>query len=275
MMSVPNDQGARRRGRADVRALALRLLPAPALALLGLAAWQALCVTVYRGQGYLLPAPADVVRAAADNAGLLAGATWTTLREAVFGYLLAAAGGIALAAAMSQARLLERCLYPYAVLLQTVPVVAVAPLIVLWSGYNERSVVIVALIMALFPIVNNTLLGLRSTPGQLLELFALHGAGRWRTFAGLRLPAALPHVLAGLRISAGLSVIGAIVGEFIIGAGNADGGLGVQIVFAQGRMDTALLFAEVIAATVLGFALFAAVSGLGGLLLRRWHESAR
>jgi len=254
--------------------LAMQWLPAPSLALLVLAAWHALCLTVYQGKGYLLPSPLEVAHAAAGNAALLAGAALTTLREALLGYALAAVLGIALAAAMIQARLLERCLYPYAVLLQTVPVVAVAPLIVLWSGYNERSVVLIALIMALFPIVNNTLLGLRSTPRQLLELFALHGTGRWRTFMRLRLPAALPHTFAGLRISAGLSVIGAIVGEFIIGAGNADGGLGVQIVFAQGRMDTALLFAEVMAATGLGFGLFAAVSAAGRLLLRRWDGAA-
>ncbi|HEX8602082.1 MAG TPA: ABC transporter permease [Pseudoduganella sp.] len=257
------------------RRMAAQWLPAMALAVLALAAWQGLCATVYQGKGYLLPSPLEVADAAAGNAALLAAAALTTLREAVLGYALAAVFGIALAAAMCQARLLERCLYPYAVLLQTVPVVAVAPLIVLWSGYNERSVVLVALIMALFPIVNNTLLGLRSTPQQLLELFALHRAGRWRTFIRLRLPAALPHALAGLRISAGLSVIGAIVGEFIIGAGNAGGGLGVQIIFAQGRMDTALLFAEVIAATLLGFALFSTASGAGRMLLRRWHESAR
>ncbi|MES2262507.1 MAG: ABC transporter permease [Pseudomonadota bacterium] len=255
--------------------LAGQWLPAPALAILAIAAWQVLCITVYQGKAYLVPAPLDVASAAAGNATLLANAALTTLREALFGFALAALFGIALAAAMSQSRLLERCLYPYAVLLQTVPVVAVAPLIVLWSGYNERSVVLIALIMALFPIVNNTLLGLRSTPHQLLELFSLHRAGRWTTFIRLRLPAALPHTLAGLRISAGLSVIGAIVGEFIIGSGNADGGLGVQIVFAQGRMDTALLFAEVVAATMLGFALFSAVSGAGRLLLRHWHESAR
>lgn len=255
--------------------LAAQWLPAPALALFGIAAWHILCATTYQGKGYVLPSPLEVFIAAGINGALLAQAALTTLREAVFGYALAAIIGIALAAAMSQARLLERCLYPYAILLQTVPVVAVAPLIVLWSGYNERSVVLIALIMALFPIVNNTLLGLRSTPHQLLELFALHRVGRWRTFIHLRLPAALPHTLAGLRISAGLSVIGAIVGEFIIGSGNADGGLGVQIVFAQGRMDTALLFAEVIAATSLGFTLFAVVSGVGRLLLRHWHESAR
>lgn len=259
----------------SLRRLAARVLPAPAVALLLIGAWHVLSITLYQGKGYLLPAPREVAAAAAANAALLAAASLTTLREALLGYALAALGGIVLAAAMSQSRLLERCLYPYAVLLQTVPVVAVAPLIVLWCGYNERSVVLIALIMALFPIVNNTLLGLRSTSRNLLELFALHRASRWTTFIQLRLPAALPHTLAGLRISAGLSVIGAIVGEFIIGSGNAEGGLGVQIVFAQGRMDTALLFAEVIAATLLGFLLLLAVSGAGRVLLRSWHESAR
>ena len=144
----------------------------------------------------------------------------------------------------------------------------------LWFGYNDLSVVIISFIMSLFPIVNNTLLGLRSTSRNLTELFALHTTSRFTSFAKLQLPGALPHIIAGLRISAGLSVIGAIVGEFIIGSGNAQGGLGVQIVFAQGRMYTALLFAEVIAATLLGFLFFMVVSGIGRLLLKNWHESA-
>jgi len=135
-------------------------------------------------------------------------------------------------------------------------------------------VIIINLIMALFPIINNTLLGLRSTSRTLVKLFALHNKSRITTFRKLRLPSALPSIFAGLRISAGLSVIGAIVGEFIIGSGNQQGGLGVQIVFAQGRMYTALLFAAVIAATLLGFVFFMAVSAVGNRLLAHWHESA-
>jgi NitT/TauT family transport system permease protein len=263
------------RTAASFAVLLRNTLPVLAVALIGLGLWYLLTVTVYAGKSFLLPGPQEVAVAVVDNAGTLAAATLVTLREAACGYALAIVLGIGLAALLAQSRLLERSLYPYAVLLQTVPVIAVAPLIVLWSGYNERSVVIVSLIMALFPIVNNTLLGLRSTAHTLVELFALHSPGGWTTFRKLRLPAALPNIFAGLRISAGLSVIGAIVGEFIIGSGNAQGGLGVQIIFAQGRMYTSLLFAEVIAATLLGFVFFLVISGVGHLLLRHWHESAR
>ena len=210
----------------------------------------------YAGKAYLFPGPQAVGAAVVENAATLGVATLITLKEASLGYLAAIVIGVLLAAVMSQSRLIERSLYPYAVLLQTVPVVAVAPLIVLWFGYNELSVVVISFVMALFPIVNNTLLGLRSTSRTLVELFALHNKSRVTGFWKLRLPSALPSIFAGLRISAGLSVIGAIVGEFIIGSGNTQGGLGVQIVFAQGRMYTALLFAEVIAATLLGFLFF-------------------
>jgi NitT/TauT family transport system permease protein len=249
-------------------------LPVLAVAVLSVFGWWLLTATVYAGKGYLLPSPGEVGAAVLENGATLTLATLTTLREASFGYLLAIVLGIALAAVLSQSRLLERSVYPYAVLLQTVPVVAVAPLIVLWFGYNELSVVVISFIMALFPIVNNTLLGLRSTSQTLVELFALHNRSRVTAFWKLRLPSALPSIFAGLRISAGLSVIGAIVGEFIIGSGNSQGGLGVQIVFAQGRMYTALLFGEVIAATLLGFLFFLVVSGVGQLLLKNWHESA-
>jgi NitT/TauT family transport system permease protein len=260
--------------RSAAPALLASSLPVVLVALLGLAAWWALSATVYAGKAYLFPGPAAVAAAVVDNASVLALATLVTLKEASFGYLAAILAGVLIAAVMSQSRLVERSLYPYAVLLQTVPVVAVAPLIVLWFGYNEVSVVVISFIMALFPIINNTLLGLRSTSRTLVELFALHNDSRVTAFWKLRLPSALPSIFAGLRISAGLSVIGAIVGEFIIGSGNTQGGLGVQIVFAQGRMYTALLFAEVIAATLLGFLFFLVVSLIGRVLLRHWHESA-
>ncbi len=248
--------------------------PVVMVAVLGIACWYLLTATVYQGKGYLVPSPLEVAKAVGENAGVLIAATLTTLKEATIGYLLAIVGGILLAALLSQSRLLERSIYPYAVLLQTVPVVAIAPLIVLWFGYNELSVIIISLIMSLFPILNNTLLGLNSTSRNLTELFSLHNTSRLTAFWKLHLPGALPQIFAGLRISAGLSVIGAIVGEFIIGSGNSQGGLGVQIVFAQGRMYTALLFAEVIAATLLGFLFFIIVSAIGRALLRNWHESA-
>ena len=151
--------------------------------------------------------------------------------------------------------------------------VAVAPLIVLWFGFEMRSVVIISLIISLFPIINNTLLGLKSTSISLVELFQMHNQSRFVNFFKLRLPAATPNVIAGLRISAGLSVIGAIVGEFIIGSGSEGGGLGVMIMYAQADLATALVIALIFTATGLGFAFFMTVSTLGYYLLHNWHES--
>jgi NitT/TauT family transport system permease protein len=260
--------------RSQIARIIARTGPAAVVALAAITLWFLLSATVYRGKGYLLPGPQEVAFAFAENSSAIFWATLTTLKEASLGFSVAIALGVTAAALLSQSRLLERSFYPYAVLLQTVPVVAIAPLIVLWFGYNDLSVVVISLIISLFPIINNTLLGLRSTSRNLVELFAMHRTSRPVQFVKLRLPSALPNIIAGLRISAGLSVIGAIVGEFIIGNGNSQGGLGVQIIFAQGRMYTALLFAEVISATLLGFLFFSLVSSLGHVLLKHWHESA-
>ena len=222
---------------------------------------------------FLLPGPMKVVEAFIEDFHIIIVGAWITLREALFGYLLAITIGITSAAIMSQSKILERSFYPYAILLQTVPVVAVAPLIVLWFGFEERSVVIVSLIISLFPIINNTLLGLKSTSTNLVELFQMHNSSRIVNFFKLRLPAAIPHTIAGLRISAGLSIIGAIVGEFIIGSGSEDGGLGVQIIYAQAELETPLVMALILSATFLGFAFFMTVTALGHQLLKHWHES--
>jgi NitT/TauT family transport system permease protein len=251
-----------------------RLVPPVIVAVVLIAFWYALSLTVFAGRSYLVPSPTDVLIAVGTNASSTFAATLTTFKEACLGYLGAIVFGILVAVILSQSRLLERSFYPYAVLLQTVPVVAIAPLIVLWFGYNDLSVVIISVIISIFPIISNTLLGLRSTSRNLVDLFLMHRSGKFVTLIKLRLPSALPQIMAGLRISAGLSVIGAIIGEFIIGSGNAHGGLGVQIIFAQGRMYTALLFGEIIAATLLGFIFFSAASIFGDLLLRNWHESA-
>ena len=205
---------------------------------------------------------------------VIEGAT-ITLREAFTGYILAIIIGISVATTMSLSKVLERSLYPYAILLQTVPVVAVAPLIVLWFGFEERSVILISLIISLFPIINNTLLGLKSTSKNLVELFDMHKSSKLTQFYKLRFPAAIPNIIAGMRISAGLSVIGAIVGEFIIGSGSMGGGLGVQIIYAQADLETPLVMALILTATLLGFAFFMTVSGLGYYLLHKWHESER
>ena len=222
---------------------------------------------------FLLPNPLQVAQAFATDIDMVIGGLWITFQEALYGYLLAISIGITFAAIMSQSKLLERSFYPYAILLQTLPAVAVAPLIVLWFGFEMKSVIIISLIISLFPIINNTLLGLKSTSINLVELFQMHNQSRFVNFFKLRLPAATPHIIAGLRISAGLSVIGAIVGEFIIGSGSEGGGLGVMIMYAQASMETPLVMALILTATALGFAFFMSVTTLGHYLLHNWHES--
>ena len=222
---------------------------------------------------FLLPNPLQVAQAFATDIDMVIGGLWITFQEALYGYLSAIFIGITSAAIMSQSKLLERSFYPYAILLQTLPAVAVAPLIVLWFGFDMRSVVIISLIISLFPIINNTLLGLKSTSINLVELFQMHNSSRLVNFFKLRLPAAIPNLIAGLRISAGLSVIGAIVGEFIIGSGSEGGGLGVMIIYAQANLETPLVMALILTATGLGFAFFMTVTLLGHYLLHHWHES--
>ena len=223
---------------------------------------------------FLLPGPMLVAQAFITDIDMVIEGATITLREAFTGYILAIFIGISIATIMSLSKILERSLYPYAILLQTVPVVAVAPLIVLWFGFEEKSVIIVSLIISLFPIINNTLLGLKSTSINLVELFDMHDASKFESFFKLRFPAAIPNIIAGMRISAGLSVIGAIVGEFIIGSGSEDGGLGVQIIYAQAELETPLVMALILSATTLGFLFFMTVSTIGHLLMRKWHESA-
>lgn len=242
------------------------------IAFIGL--WWLLSATVYGDKNYLLPRPWAVLESMVKDADLIMGGLWITAKESAIGFGLAIIVGMVGAVIMSLNKGLERSFYPYAVLLQTVPIVAVAPVIVLWFGYNQKSVIVIAFIIALFPILNNTLLGLSSTDRNQLDLFRMHRSKRLVEFVKLRFPSALPAIFAGLRISAGLSVIGAIVGEFIIGSGGEQGGLGVKVIFSQMRLQTNLLFAEVLAATLLGFAFFIVVSWIGTLLLRSWHESA-
>ena len=177
---------------------------------------------------------------------------------------------IAIAVLFSQSRILERSLYPYAIFLQTVPIVAIAPLIVLWIGHGLYGIVAVSFIISLFPIIVNTTAGLTSTSAELLELFALNGASRWQTLTKLRIPNAVPSMLTGAKISCGLSVIGAIVGEFFVGHTTTHYGLGYLVLSTSQNLKTAHLFAAVIASALLGIALFGIVTLTGSTLLARW-----
>jgi NitT/TauT family transport system permease protein len=254
------------------RALAAALPPAVALVVL-LGAWEALARGL-RVPAFLLPPPSAVAAAALADAGVLARASVTTARAALVGFALSAALGVAVAVVLGGSRVLERALYPYTVFLQTVPIVAVAPLLVLWFGPGLRAVAASALIVSVFPVIANTLAGLRSVDPALRDLFRIYGASRWDTLVKLALPSALPSLVTGLRVASGLSVIGAIVGEFVAGFSD-DAGLGILVLSSYRQLRTDLLFAAVACAALLGLALFGAVELAGHLLLRRWHPSER
>ena len=174
---------------------------------------------------------------------------------------------------LASSKWLERALYPYTVFLQTVPIVAIAPLLVLWFGPGLRAVAVSAFIVSVFPVIANTLAGLRSVDPALRDLFRLYGASRSATLFKLELPAAVPEVVTGLRVASGLAVIGTIVGEFVAGFSEGSAGLGILVLSSYRQLRTDLLFAAVLTAAGLGLALFAAVNFIGTRLLRRWHAS--
>ncbi len=263
-------------------------LPPVGLFAVLVAGWQGLAVALQIPH-YILPKPTEIVAVLGDEKGvLLAGALWITFLEAICGFLLAGVVGLLAAVVMTQNRLLERCLYPYAIMLQTIPIVAVAPIIVIYVGTDlvtlgigpltlgavTKSVVVISFIIALFPIISNSTAGLTSTDHNLVTMFELYNAGWWQRMWKLKLPAALPYIMTGFRISAGLAVIGAIVGEFIAGIGGSRGGLGYLIVSAANRLEMAYLFAAALASSLLGIIIFVAVSQVSSRCLRHWHESA-
>ena len=218
---------------------------------------------------FLVPPPSDVLMAVWTERASLGSALFTTAQGAVFGFLLSATLGTIVGLAFSLSRWLERGLYPYALFLQTVPIVAVAPLLVLWFGPGLRAVAVSAFIVSVFPIIANTLAGLRSVDPRLSDLFRLYGATLADTVLKLRLPTAIPSMMTGLKVASGLSVIGAIVGEFVAGFSEGSAGLGITVLAAYRQLRTDLLFAAVLLASLLGLLLFALVSGLSTLLLRR------
>lgn len=249
-------------------------LPPAAVALAVLAAWYlGSYVLVDADRRFLLPPPHEVVRIGfldpVNLAELLAGLRLTA-EVAVTGLVIAAVTGLVLAVLMSRARWLERSIYPYAVLLQTVPILALVPLFGFWFGFGFPSRVLTCVLIALFPITANALFGLRSVDPALHDLFTLHQAGRWTRLWKLQLPAALPAILTGLRISAGAAVIGAIVGDFFFQQGPA--GLGQLIYVYPRRLQSEMLFSAVILASVFGLLVFW-FFGVVARAATAWHDS--
>ena len=219
-------------------------------------------------KAFLVPPPSAVIQTMIHDWRELFGALAKTSVGAVTGFALSTVGGIAVAVFLSSSRAIQRAFYPYAVFFQTVPIIAIAPLLVIWFGYGMRTVVASAFIVSIFPVIANTLTGILSVDPNLADLFRLYGASRSDTLWKLRFPAALPQILTGLRIAGGLAVIGAIVGEFIGGQG-----LGSVVDVARTQQRTDKVFAAVLLASVLGLALFGLINIVSSLVLRRWHAS--
>jgi NitT/TauT family transport system permease protein len=238
-----------------------------------LALWEAL-VRLKGIPPYVLPGPLAIARALVADWGTLAPSLLVTLRITFAALLAAVVVGVSLAMVFAQSRWLEKSLLPYAVILQVTPVVAIAPLIIIWVGDIDLSLLICAWIVAFFPILSNTILGLNSADHNLLDLFQLYGASRWQTLWRLRLPAALPYFLAGLKISGGLALIGAVVAEFVAGTGGNASGLAYRILEAGYQLKIPRMFAALFLISASGVGIFLATSAIGYFVLRRWHDSA-
>ena len=258
---------------AESRALQLAriLLPVAVLAL-GVAAWE-FVVRIDHIPPYVLPGPSAVARTLFDDWPILSQSLLTTLLTTLEGFAAAAVGGIALALLFNASKWLEFSLLPYAVILQVTPVIAIAPLLLIYLP-QHTAVVVCAWIVGFFPVLSNTTLGLNSVDRNLVGLFQLYGASRMQTLRYLKLPAALPFILGGLRIAGGLSLIGAVVAEIAAGSAGAGSGLAYRIAESGYRLNIPRMFAALLLLSAAGIVIYALLALISHLVLRHWHESA-
>jgi NitT/TauT family transport system permease protein len=264
-----SEEPIRAQGRAeDVLRLALPIV----LLGLGVVAWE-LVVRLKGIPPYVLPAPSLVFATLVSDWPVLSESLGVTLVTTLEGFVLALIGGVGLALLFNLSRLVEYSLYPYAVVLQVTPVVAIAPLLLIYLP-QQAAVLACAWIVAFFPVLANTTLGLNSVDHNLVDLFRLYGASRTQVLWRLKLPSALPYILGGLKIAGGLSLIGAVVAEIAAGAAGAGSGLAYRISESGYRLNIPRMFAALVLLSVVGILIYFALSLLSHLLLRRWHESA-
>jgi NitT/TauT family transport system permease protein len=257
---------------SERRERALRLLAPAAVLALGIALWE-LVVRVNNIPPYILPAPDLVISTLILDWDILWWSLLATLATTLEGLALAVIGGVVLAVLFNQSRLIEHSLYPYAVILQVTPVVAIAPLLLIYLP-QQAAVLACAWIVAFFPVLANTTLGLNSVDHNLTDLFRLYRASRWQVLWELKLPAAQPQMLGGIKIAGGLSLIGAVVAEIAAGSAGAGSGLAYRIAESGYRLNIPRMFAALLLLSLTGIAIFALLSWLTHLALRRWHESA-
>lgn len=254
--------------RPHVRRLVYPLLVGAVL----VALWQALVMALDLPP-YLVPSPLLMMHALIDGWAVLGSSLLVTLKITVLAFLLAVVVGTLISFLFVQSERIEMALFPYAVLLQVTPIVAVAPLIIIWVKEPTLAMTLCAALVALFPVISNTTLGLRSVDPDLLAYFRLHRASRWQQLVRLRVPSALPYFFGGLRISSGLALIGAVVAEFVAGTGGMGAGLAYQILQAGFQLNIPRMFAALLLISLAGVALFALMAWLSRLALAPWHAS--
>lgn len=252
---------------------ALRILVPVVMLAIVIAGWQAY-VTLAEVPHYILPSPLRIAQALASDWDILGRALLITLRTTFLALVLALAGGVLLSIILVQSRWVELAFFPYAVILQVTPIVAIAPLILIYTETTQQALLICAFLVAFFPVLANTTQGLKSTDHNLLNLFELYGASRWQTLLYLKIPNALPFFLAGLRIAGGLALIAAVVAEFAAGTAGGNAGLAFRLLESQFRLNIPRLFAALVLLSLTGVVIYAATSLISHLLLRKWHESA-
>src|SRR5882757_5130991 len=250
----------------------LRMAAPAVIGIVLLLTWQLVC-GVLDVPSYLVPTPSLIAKTLVADWTLLSVSLLVTLKITFLALLLSVVLGVAIAFLFIQSRFIEVSLFPYAIILQVTPIVAIAPLIIIWVKDPTYALVICATIMALFPIISNTTLGLRSVNPGLLNLFRLNKASRWQTLYRLRIPSALPYFFGGLRISSGLALIGAVVAEFVAGTGGTGAGLAYEILQAGFRLNIPRMFAALLLISLTGVALFAAMAWLTRRALGAWHAS--
>jgi len=250
----------------------IRVLAPVAVAIVLLAAWQ-LAVMFYEVPSYLVPSPLRIAQTMIEDRDLLLGSLWVTAEIALTALAIAVLAGVATALLFAQSRIIEASLLPYAILLQVTPIVAIAPLIIIWVKDTHVALVLCAVVVAIFPIISSTSVGLRTVDPGLADLFRMSRATRLQTLVRLRIPSALPYFFAGLRVASGLALIGAVVAEFVAGTGGQGAGLAYQILMAGIQLNVPRLFAALVLITLAGIVLYLAVGLLAHLVLAHWHES--
>ena len=248
------------------------LLPL-AIMILAIWLWDRVCVWNEIPK-YILPRPGVVLQTLYDDSGLLFSSLLVTLKITFLSLALAVIGGVGLAVLFAQSKWVEMSFFPFAIVLQVTPIVAIFPLINIYVDNQTTKLLLCAWIVAFFPILSNTTLGLNSVDRNLRDMFKLNGATRWQQLRYLRLPAAMPYFLGGLKIAGGLSLIGAVVAEFVAGAQGQSSGLASRIIEAGYRLNAPRLFAALILISFTGILIFLVLSLISHLILRRWHESA-